>query len=72
MFLGRTVDAIDPQSRTGCMRGLHPKDIGRKLLTKYRHALTYVLTDASEWVNQLELEEWLRESQELEPIGEHA
>ena len=65
MFFRGEAHAIDPEMWQSCMRGLMAKDFGMKLMTTYKHALTYSLDGAGEWASKLELEEWMGESEEI-------
>ena len=46
-----------------CVRGIAMKDLSVKVLTKYRHGLSLVLSKNAEWIDLAELEALMMESE---------
>ena len=67
-FSGERMMLLMRRLAQSCMRGLQPKDLGYKLLSKYRFGLPLCLQSEASWVSELALEEWLQEADALPSI----
>ena len=48
-----------------CTRAIKERDVCQKLFSKYRHALNFTLTDAAEWLGEMELYAMMEEIGEV-------
>ena len=65
-FSGERMMLVARRLAQSCVRGLHPTNLCYKLMSKYRHGIYHMLSDASDWVSSVQLEEWLRDGDAIE------